>query len=297
MVEASDGSADVAAVAATLVGSGATVAREGAGWDHVAWRVTGADGVPWIVRLATADGHDDPSTEVQREVSVMRAARAVLGDLVAAAVAADGAMAYPRLPGVPLQDLLAVDAVPDAAQERLAGEIGAVVRAVGTVSPPSGVPVEDGLPVWLAEVPSSAAAVDHLLTDDVRAAVDRFQRMRPPSDPDPADLRFAHNDLGAEHVLVDPATFAITGIIDWSDAAIADQAADVGRLLRDLGDRHVGAVLDGMQVSGPARPGVLERAWCYARCLVLEDLAYAVTNRPDLVEHELASARRLFADV
>lgn len=203
-------------------------------------------------------------------------------------------MAHPRLHGMPLQDLLAAGRVPQTALDRLGREVGAVIRALTELPVPVDVPIEDGLAVWLAEVPSNVEAVAPLLTDDLRAAVDHFLTMTVPVDPDPADLRFGHNDLGAEHILVDPATFAITGIIDWSDAAIADQAADVGRLLRDLGDGHIDAVLDGMRLTPEERAGVRERAWCYARCLVLEDLAYAIERRPDLVDFEMSSLARLF---
>jgi aminoglycoside phosphotransferase (APT) family kinase protein len=35
-----------------------------------------------------------------------------------------------------------------------------------------------------------------------------------------------HNDLAAEHVLVDAPTQGVTGVIDWSDAAIGDRAID-----------------------------------------------------------------------
>jgi len=46
---------------------------------------------------------------------------------------------------------------------------------------------------------------------------------------------FSHNDLGIEHVLGTPATAAVTGVIDWGDAALIDPACDFGLLYRDLG--------------------------------------------------------------
>ena len=48
----------------------------------------------------------------------------------------------------------------------------------------------------------------------------------------------------------------ITGVIDWSDAAIGDPALDHGRLLRDFGGRAD------------------TRAHLYAICTAIEDLAY-----------------------
>jgi len=49
---------------------------------------------------------------------------------------------------------------------------------------------------------------------------------RPPSTP-----TLVHNDLAAEHILFDPATQTVTGIIDWSDIAVSDPAADFAGVL------------------------------------------------------------------
>jgi aminoglycoside 2''-phosphotransferase len=51
-----------------------------------------------------------------------------------------------------------------------------------------------------------------------------------------------HRDLNSEHVLFDPATGDLTGIIDWGDAAFDDPALDFTDLRRELGDefaRHM----------------------------------------------------------
>ncbi len=289
---------EVARLAADLVGPGATVTREGAGWDHVAWRVVGADGVPWIVRAAVEGQPDELAAEVHREVAVMQLARLVLGDLVGDAVVLDaprGCLAHPRLPGTPLQDLLVTGRVPATELDRLAREIGVIIGEIARLVPPAGVVTDDGLPAWFAGLPELVAQVEHLLTPGERAAVGRFLASSPPPEPWPDDLPLAHNDLGAEHVLVDPGTLAVTGVIDWSDAARADLAAELGRLARDLGGEHLDAVLDGMAVAAADRPALTARAWCYARCLVVEDLADAVRRRPDLIAFERASLAVLFA--
>ena len=106
--------------------------------------------------------------------------------------------------------------------------------------------------------------------------------------------RFCHNDLGAEHLLVDPADLTVTGVIDWTDAAIADPAAEAGRLLRDLGADALDRVLDGMDGAGGDRDAVAARAWCHARLLAVEDLAYAMAHRPRLVPYERATLLTLF---
>ena len=99
--------------------------------------------------------------------------------------------------------------------------------------------------------------------------------------------------LGIEHVLVEPRTGAVTGIIDWSDAAMVDPAHDVGLLYRDLGPAALAAILRSGVESGDA--GMRERAVFYARCSVLEDLAYGHDNgRPQFVEKSLAAFGWLF---
>lgn len=123
------------------------------------------------------------------------------------------------------------------------------------------------------------------IPEHVRPAVGRFLEAPPPIEP-AARRVFSHNDLGIEHVLVDPATLRITGVIDWSDAALTDPAYDFGLLLRDLGPVALTAC-------GPHA----ERAWFYARCAVLEDLAYGLASGRDrYVEKSLSGLRRLFGE-
>lgn len=38
--------------------------------------------------------------------------------------------------------------------------------------------------------------------------------------------KLVHNDLWAEHILVDPRSGSVSGIIDWGDAVISDPAVD-----------------------------------------------------------------------
>jgi aminoglycoside 2''-phosphotransferase len=45
-----------------------------------------------------------------------------------------------------------------------------------------------------------------------------------------------HRDLIVEHVLHDPSTGQVTGVIDWGDAGIDDPAVDFAGLRRQLGD-------------------------------------------------------------
>jgi aminoglycoside phosphotransferase (APT) family kinase protein len=75
----------------------------------------------------------------------------------------------------------------------------------------------------------------------------------------------------------------ITGIIDWSDCAVADPAAGLGRLARDLGTPALDALLPGLDKQ------TRERALFYARCTALEDLAFGLDSGRD---NDARNARR-----
>jgi hypothetical protein len=91
-----------------------------------------------------------------------------------------------------------------------------------------------------------------------------------------------------------PATWAVTGIIDWSDAAITDPAYDFGLLYRDPGPAALAAALAGYRLGGDIS-GIRERAVFYARCAVPEDLAHGVATGQDAyVSKSLAALGWLF---
>lgn len=87
---------------------------------------------------------------------------------------------------------------------------------------------------------------------------------------------FCHNDLGTEHILVDVEAHAITGVIDWTDAAIADPMHDFARIYRDLGPE----VFELMVARYEGNVGDRDRARAlfYARCSLLEDVAFGVRS-------------------
>jgi aminoglycoside phosphotransferase (APT) family kinase protein len=86
---------------------------------------------------------------------------------------------------------------------------------------------------WRADAANLYRGVAAAIPSTDRPAIETFLAAEPP--PPVERLVFSHNDLGIEHILVEPRTGAVTGIIDWSDAAMVDPAYDVGLLYRDLG--------------------------------------------------------------
>lgn len=184
-----------------------------------------------------------------------------------------GVLAYPLLPGRPL---LGRPAFPGLGQR-----LGRFLRELHDLDPVvlgDLLPTDDAGPQdWLADLdgPSDLLAV---LTATV---------------PPPTRARVvAHADLGAEHLLT--VEDELTGVIDWSDAALADPAVDFARLYRDFGLDLLEAVVSAYG-GLPDVDRTLPRIEHYARCAALEDLQFGRTSgRPEYAQAAEVSLRRLF---
>ncbi|GHJ42985.1 hypothetical protein Cs7R123_03270 [Catellatospora sp. TT07R-123] len=267
----------------------------GQGLDNVAYEVGGE----LIVRFSREADPVRRAALTEREARVL-AAVAALSPLPvpvpAFAVPEQGCLAYPKLPGVPLADMprrwRETHGAPIA--EAL-GDLLAVLHADPVEPWAELVGVDDQPPAgWLREAAETYRAVAGQVPAVHRRAVEAFLDAAPPRD---GHRRvFSHNDLGIEHVLVDPAGRAVTGVIDWSDAAVCDPAYDLGLVYRDLGPAALRAAL-GRRRDGAGEVAALAvRAVFYARCSVFEDLAYGLhTGRDAYTANSLTSLAWLFA--
>ena len=70
-------------------------------------------------------------------------------------------------------------------------------------------------------------------------------------------LRLIHNDLGDEHILIDPQLHTVSGVIDWGDIALGDPAKDFSGLWTYGGDEFVHQVL--AMYRGKIDPGFWDR--------------------------------------
>lgn len=187
-----------------------------------------------------------------------------------------GCLAYRRLAGQPLIGLSA--AIRAGHADSVAAVLGELLSVLHTTDREQIADLvdEDVLPprLWLDEaVDNYTAVVDHV-PEQHRPAVESFLATPPPSEG--AGPVFSHNDLGVEHILLDPRTHRVSGIIDWSDAAMVDAAYDFGLICRDLGPTALDAALDSYRTRFAADPAIGDRALFYARCSVFEDLAYGL---------------------
>ena len=176
-----------------------------------------------------------------------------------------GVLAYPLLPGRPL-----LGRTPPAGA---AAQLGRMLAELHGIDPAGvDVPAEAADPrEWLADLTGPPELLRVLHADPPPVATERV---------------LAHADLGAEHLLA--ADGRLTGVIDWSDAAVTDPALDFARLYRDFGPTFLDATLAAY---GRDTLAFRRRITFFARCAALEDLAY---DHPDYTRAATRSLAWLF---
>ena len=268
-----------------------SVAKLGEGLDNVAYEVN----AELIVRASKEAVPDRRNESIRREVDLLAAVNELSPLPVPEPIFADteaGVLSYFKIPGVPLLD----HAVTNPA--RLASDLGGFLGCLHRT------PVQemeklvrrdaDPLTTWREEAERDYWEIAEYLPMAARRLVEDFLGRVPPAEK--RVVAFCHNDLGAEHVLVDVGGNTVTGIIDWTDAAIADPACDLALIYRDLGPEVFDLTLT--HYAGRFDEADRERAVFYARCSLLEDVVYGL-SKPDAhhlyAEAGLARLARTFA--
>lgn len=103
-----------------------------------------------------------------------------------------------------------------------------------------------------------------------------------------------HRDLNSEHILFDPATGNLTGIIDWGDAGIDDPAVDFAGVRRQLGDEFARQMLAAYR--HPLDATFRQRMDFYAGMEPFHEIHFGqVDGDAAHLAHGIAWARRQFA--
>jgi aminoglycoside phosphotransferase (APT) family kinase protein len=269
--------ASLRALAARLSGDPtAPVAYLGEGWDNVVWSV----GDHLVLRVRKEGSAQERALAVQHDVDLLHfAARwsPVAAPEVVSVAPFDGALLTTRLPGVP-----AVDGAPDLAA--LAEALAALLNALHSVPPDVAAevvePDPDPAAEWLRQIGEEYAEARDGCPADLRPGIEHFLATAPPAAA--SRLVFCHNDVRDYHVLVDPASGAVTGLIDWSDAVLGDPALDLATVLTDFGPETYDRVRAAYAV--PLEDGLEDRVIHVARRRMVEDLAWRVRtgDRPGL---------------
>jgi aminoglycoside phosphotransferase (APT) family kinase protein len=271
-----------------------SVVQVGEGLDNLAYEVNGE----LILRYSKEPDPAARAAHVDREARPLAAVAAVSPLPVpepAFTVPEQGCLAYRKLPGQPLLDLPEPQRSTHASSiAATLGELLTALHAAPVEHMTALVDVDDQpLAEWRGEAAETYAAVVEAVPVVHRRPVEAFLEAPPPADRwTPV---FSHNDLGIEHVLVDPVSWTVTGIIDWSDAAIMDPAVDFGLLYRDLGPIAVHAALGSYRIEASDVVTLGDRAVFYARCSLFEDLAYGIqTGHDNYLDKSLAAMAWLF---
>jgi aminoglycoside phosphotransferase (APT) family kinase protein len=248
-----------------------SVTEAGEGLDNAAHEVNGE----LIVRTSKESDPALRAKYTRREADLLTAVAGISTLPVPEPVFVDpeaGAIVYRRLPGRPLIAHLVTEPA------LLAPDLGRFLSRLhgASLEKLEGLVERDRYPMvqWLEDAEKDYRGISERLPDDARRQIEGFLGRTLP--PEPLTEAICHNDLGAEHVLVDAGAGTITGVIDWTDAAITDPARDLALVYRDLGPevcRQALAHYEG-HFSGTDR----ERAVFYARCKLIEDLAYGLGN-------------------
>jgi aminoglycoside 2''-phosphotransferase len=203
-----------------------TVERLGAGWDAEAWLIN----EDLVFRFNFRGGLDD---QLKKESSLLPELAAYLPVRVPVprytaygGEKTQGFNGYDFLPGVGVQSVkLSADEM-----DALAADLARVLTALHTF------PVEQARPLlgpiqpevgqpWLYRERWRTEILPIFEAEERVAIEDRWDQLT--KDMLIPEVRLIHADLGQDHILVDPATHRLTGVIDWGDATVGDPALDL----------------------------------------------------------------------
>lgn len=245
-----------------------TMSLLGSGADHDVYAVDD----DLVVRVAKAQGPEREHALV-RESSLLTYLSDRLGIAIPVPVLVDatrGLLVCRRVAGRSLLDTQIRD--PRAVAAPLANALSRLHATPLTSASGMAAPDPCPLPTWRDEAAHTYGNIAGELSTDARRAIEAF--LASPTPAEPTAIALCHNDLGAEHLLVDPQDNHLVGIIDWSDAALTDPCRDLALLFRDFGPGFLERVL--AEYSNEVGDGDRGRIGFYARCALIEDLAFGL---------------------
>ena len=190
--------------------------------------------------------------------------------------------------------------MPTALREKAAADLARFLRALHSL------PVEIGLTCGvvkldLAELASSllrksANTIRGLLDQKIQARIAEGLESwsRPVSDHQPSVL--LHCDIGPGHVLYNPQTGHLTGMIDFGDLAIGDPARDFIYIYEDFGPGILEEVVARYVWNDASLTLSAIRKWYLLEAITWTVEMFLTGHRPE-VEHGLAEIRRELTDL
>jgi aminoglycoside phosphotransferase (APT) family kinase protein len=255
--------------------SGLQVRPVGEGEDHQVFAV----GDEWLVRFAESVRID----WLRREVEVLKA----VGETVASGVprpefyggpsAKHPFVAYRRIPGIAVDACLKSDPV------GLACDLGRMLGALHRVDPARIPPTPAN---WESltfdrertKLMSARSALEGLLAPELARRAAPYLAGAMPVPARERLRRLTRSDMKPDHVIVDPANGRLNGLIDFTDAMVADPLVDFVGLIPLGGRRFVDLVIASYDL--PLGAGFDTTLEWLSRTLALRWLADAAIENP-----------------
>jgi aminoglycoside phosphotransferase (APT) family kinase protein len=143
-----------------------------------------------------------------------------------------------------------------------------------------------------ADLTAQADVVRPLLAPDLLAKAEPYLAGEVTEPPQDGPFRLIHNDICPDHLLVDPATGRLTGLIDFTDAMVGEVVLDFVGLIGIAGYEFIRQVAASYEL--PLGCSFEAKLGWLARTLTLSWLADAAGNDPDAIPKLLSWAARAF---
>lgn len=274
--------------------AGAPVRLFGVGWDNELYSV----GVDWIFRFPKSA---ERVPWLTREFQIMAVVGPVLGSTVPQferVGAPSDLFPYPfvgyrRLPGV------GADQSPVTDLAGLAADIGGLLSRLHRVAAddipatPAGWEPEPWSELR-ADLTAAADVIRPLLAPDLLASAEPYLAGQVAEPQQAGPCRFIHNDICPDHLLVNPATGRLTGLIDFTDAMTGEAVLDFVGLIGVAGYGFIRRATGSYEL--PLGTEFDTKLGWLARTLTLTWLADAARDDPDNVPKHLTWVARAFGD-
>ncbi len=272
---------------------GKPIARLGAGWDHELYSV----GETWILRFPK---RAERVPWLLREPTIVQLAGEALGPMVPCfELLGEPDSTYPY-PFVGYRRLIGVGAdqtgrIASALPRDIGHALSQLHRiSIDRVPPSPGGPRADSWVQFGLELQSVAELVRPLLGQSVldRAQPHLTGRITPPARRGPR--RAIHKDICPDHLIVDPRSGRLTGLIDFSEAVVGDPVLDMVGLIGLGGYSFIGDVVSAYDLE--LGEDFADSLVWLARTLTLCWLADAAIHDPAGIPKHLRWVAAAFAD-
>lgn len=265
--------------------AGGEVCRLGAGWDHDLFSV----GAEWILRFPK---RAERVAWLTREIEIMTIAAETLGSSIPRFERIGKPSELFPYPFVAYRQLSGVGADRTSADDLtvLAEDVGRLLARLHRIDarriPPP--PAGWGPQPWSglrADLLAVAEVVRPRLGLDMLAAAEPYLAGRIPEPAQDGPRRFIHNDVCPDHLIVDPHTGRLVGLIDFTDAIVGEVVLDFVGLIGIGGYRFIDQVAGCYDL--PLGSSFDTKLQWLARTLTLTWLAEAATHDPDDIPKHL----------